>query len=94
MIAVESSPATPAQVGPREGYARDSVMPVVSDPTALGALMERMRGDTSLLEVGRRMGVTLQTVNQYRSYRRGKGMQVKTFLRYAAACGYRVVVER
>lgn len=94
MIAVEASPGD-AAVGKAQGRMRASVMPVLADPDALGALTELMlkRSGLTMNELARRVGRTPQSLRQYRDQRRGKGMTVASLVRWASACGCQVVVE-
>ena len=93
MISVEASPA--GDVRQVKSRGRISAMPVVSDPLALSALLDEMleRAELSQADLCRRLGLTPQTLSQYRSLRRGKGMRLSSFLRWASACGCQVVVE-
>lgn len=91
MISIEASPAAE---GVRSGGPQ-ATCAVVADHDAQRALLELLlkRSGMSLSELARRLGRAIQTVNQYRTKRRGAGMRLDSFLRWVSACGGKVIVE-
>ncbi len=81
-------PSIPSSLPSRHAYA------VINDDRAIMALIEVLldRAGLTQAEVARRMGVTINTVNQYRWLRK-KRPSIRWITRLAEACGARLVVE-
>lgn len=71
-----------------------SVMIIVEDDRAIQRLIETLldRSGLTQSELARRLGITFQSLNQYK-YLRRKRPSVQWFTRLAHACGARVVLE-
>jgi hypothetical protein len=81
-------PSIPSTIPSRHAYA------IINDDRAIMALIEVLldRAGLTQAEVARRMGVTINTVNQYRWLRK-KRPSIRWITRLAEACGARLVVE-
>lgn len=81
-------PSSPPYTPTRHAYT------VINDDRAIMALIEVLldRAGLTQAEVARRMGVTINTVNQYRWLRK-KRPSIRWITRLAEACGARLVVE-